>query len=203
MRQTALRFDHFWPTDPSGDHRCITLSNMTRSTTLEKSKALSPLRLIAVALVTAVSLVGLPQIATAANPALVKLTVHYQRSDNDYTNWNLWLWRNSSGTDSDVSKTGVPFTGSDDFGKLVTVEIDNMDKFENIGLIVRKGEWLAKDVSADRFISKIKEDGTVEIWLRQNDPVIYYEIPTGAVPEPAGNKLAKLYDSADFASKYT
>lgn len=177
---------------------------MTRSTALDKSKALSPLRLIAVALVAAVSLVGLPHIATAANPALVKLTVHYQRSDNDYTNWNLWLWRNvASGSDSDVSKTGVPFTGSDDFGKLVTVEIDNMDKFENIGLIVRKGEWLAKDVSADRFISKIKEDGTVEIWLRQNDPVIYYEIPTGAVPEPAGNKLAKLYDSADFASKYT
>ena len=203
MRQTALRFDHFWPTDPSGDHRCITLSNMTRSTTLEKSKALSPLRLIAVALVTAVSLVGLPHIATAANPALVKLTVHYQRSDNDYTNWNLWLWRNSSGTDSDVSKTGVPFTGSDDFGKLVTVEIDNMDKYENIGMIVRKGEWLAKDVAADRFISKIKEDGTVEIWVRQNDPVIYYEKPTGAVPEPAGNKLAKLYDSADFTAKYT
>ena len=146
---------------------------------------------------------GLPAVSSAANPALVKLTVHYQRSDNDYTNWNLWLWRNSSGTDSDVSKTGVPFTGSDDFGKLVTVEIDNMDKFENIGLIVRKGEWLAKDISADRFISKFKEDGTVEIWLRQNDPVIYYEIPTGAVPEPAGNKLAKLYDSADFTSKYT
>ena len=82
---------------------------MTRSTTLNKSKALSPLRLIAVALVAAVSLVGLPHIATAANPALVKLTVHYQRSDNDYTNWNLWLWRNvASGSDSDVSKTGVP-----------------------------------------------------------------------------------------------
>jgi pullulanase len=203
MRQTALRFDHFWPTDPSGDHRCITLSNMTRSTTLEKSKALSPIRLITVALVAAVTLVGLPHIATAANPALVKLTVHYQRSDNDYTNWNLWLWRNSSGTDSDVSKTGVPFTGSDDFGKLVTVEIDNMDKYENIGMIVRKGEWLAKDVAADRFISKIKEDGTVEIWVRQNDPVIYYEKPTGEVPEPAGNKLAKLYDSADFTAKYT
>jgi pullulanase len=146
---------------------------------------------------------GLPAVSSAANPALVKLTIHYQRSDNDYTNWNLWLWRNSSGTDSDVSKTGVPFTGSDDFGKLVTVEIDNMDKFENIGMIVRKGEWLAKDVAADRFISKIKDDGTAEIWVRQNDPVIYYEKPTGAVPEPAGNKLAKLYDSADFTAKYT
>jgi pullulanase len=177
---------------------------MTRLTSPEKSKALSPLRFIAIALAAAVTLVGLPHIATAANPALVKLTVHYQRSDNDYTNWNLWLWRNvATGTDSDVNKTGVPFTGSDDFGKTVTVEIDNMDKFENIGIIVRKGEWVAKDVSADRFISKIKEDGTVEIWLRQGDPVISYERPTGAIQEPAGSKLAKLYDSADFAAKYT
>jgi hypothetical protein len=126
---------------------------MSRLSSPEKTKALSPFRLIAIALAAVVTLVGLPHIATAANPALVKLTVHYQRSDNDYTNWNLWLWRNvATGTDSDVNKAGVPFTGSDDFGKSVTVEIDNMDKCENIGIIVRKGEWVAKDVSADRFI---------------------------------------------------
>jgi pullulanase len=177
---------------------------MSRLSSPEKTKALSPFRLIAIALAAVVTLVGLPHIATAANPALVKLTVHYQRSDNDYTNWNLWLWRNvATGTDSDVNKAGVPFTGSDDFGKSVTVEIDNMDKFENIGIIVRKGDWVAKDVSADRFISKIKEDGTVEIWLRQNDSVIHYEKPSGAIQEAAGTKLAKLYDSADFAAKYT
>jgi len=177
---------------------------MSRLSSPEKTKALSPFRLIAIALAAVVTLVGLPHIATAANPALVKLTVHYQRSDNDYTNWNLWLWRNvTTGTDSDVNKAGVPFTGSDDFGKSVTVEIDNMDKFENIGIIVRKGEWVAKDVSADRFITKIKEDGTAEIWLRQNDSVIHYEKPSGAIQEAAGTKLAKLYESADFAAKYT
>ncbi len=177
---------------------------MSRLSSPEKSRVLTPIRLIAIALAAVVTLVGLPHIATAANPALVKLTVHYQRSDNDYTNWNLWLWRNvTTGTDSDVNKAGVAFTGSDDFGKVVTVEIDNMDKFENIGIIVRKGEWVAKDVSADRFITKIKEDGTAEIWLRQNDSVIHYEKPSGAIQEAAGTKLAKLYDSADFAAKYT
>jgi hypothetical protein len=46
---------------------------MTRVTSPAKSKALSPLRFIAVALVAAVTLVGLPHIATAANPAM-KLT---------------------------------------------------------------------------------------------------------------------------------
>ena len=147
---------------------------------------------------------GLPAVSSAANPALVKLTVHYQRADSEYTGWNLWLWKNvTTGTDIDVNKAGVTFTESDDFGKVARVDVEGMDKFESIGIIVRKGEWAAKDVSADRFITKFKEDGTSEIWLRQGDPVIYYEKPTGAIQEPAGSKLAKLYDSADFAAKYT
>lgn len=148
--------------------------------------------------------VGLPAIATAANPATITLTVHYQRPGADYDTWNLWLWRNlGTGTDAEVNKDGVKFTGDDDFGKVVTVEINNMDKYENVGIIVRKGEWAAKDVTADRFITKFGADGKTEIWLRQADPVIYYEKPTGEVVVPTGSKQAKLYDSPEFAAKYT
>jgi len=148
--------------------------------------------------------VGLPAIATAANPATVTLTVHYQRPGADYDTWNLWLWRNlGTGTDAEVNKDGVKFTGDDEFGKVVTVEINNMDKYENVGIIVRKGEWAAKDVTADRFITKFGADGKTEIWLRQADPVIYYEKPTGEVAVPTGSKQAKLYDSPEFAAKYT
>jgi hypothetical protein len=89
MRLAALRFDHFWRTDPSGNRRCITFASMTRLTSPNKSKALSPLRLIAVALVAAVTLVGLPHFAAAANPALVKLTVHYQRADSEVMQHSL------------------------------------------------------------------------------------------------------------------
>ena len=100
---------------------------------------------------------GLPAVSSAANPALVKLTVHYQRADSEYTGWNLWLWKNvTTGTDVDVNKAGVAFTESDDYGKIARVDIYGMDKFENVGIIVRKGEWVAKDVSADRFITKFK-----------------------------------------------
>ena len=148
--------------------------------------------------------VGLPAIATAANPATITLTVHYQRPGADYDTWNLWLWRNlGTGTDAEVNKDGVKFSGDDEFGKVVTVEINNMDKFDNIGIIVRKGEWAAKDVTADRFITKFGADGKTEIWLRQADPVIYYEKPTGEVAVPTGSKQAKLYDSPEFAAKYT
>lgn len=157
--------------------------------------------LVAIAVMAAV---GLPAIATAANPATVTLTVHYQRPGADYDTWNLWLWRNvGTGSDAEVNKDGVKFSGDDAYGKVVTVSIDNMDKYENVGIIVRKGEWAAKDITADRFITKFGADGKTEIWLRQADPVIYYEKPSGEVAVPAGSKLAKLYDSADFISKYT
>jgi len=147
---------------------------------------------------------GVPSIASAANPETVKLTVHYQRVEADYTSWNLWLWKNvATGTDVDVSKTGVQFTGDDAYGKVATIEITGMDKFDNLGIIVRKGEWLSKDVPDDRFITKFGADGVTEIWLRQSDPTIYYTLPTTPAPVAAGNKLAKLYDSPDFASKYT
>lgn len=113
------------------------------------------------------------------NPETIKLTVHYKRSLGDYENWNLWLWRNSTaGSDTDVNSAGVVFTGDDAFGKFVTLDITGMDKFDNIGFIVRKGDWLSKDIEYDRFITKFKADGTAEIWLVQGNPVIYDEAPT-------------------------
>jgi pullulanase len=146
---------------------------------------------------------GLPAIATAI-PGTVNLTVHYQRPSSDYQGWNLWLWKNlTSGSDVDVDTNGVNFTADDDFGKIANVTIDGMASFENIGIIVRKGVWLDKDFGDDRFISNIPDDGNVEIWLRQGDPTIHYEVPTTPIPENPNIELAKLYDSDQFAAKYT
>ena len=148
--------------------------------------------------------IGFPSISSAANPETVKLTVHYQRTEADYASWNLWIWKNMlTGADVDVNKAGVQFTGEDAYGKIATVDIPGMDKFDNLGIIVRKGEWLSKDVPDDRFITKFGADGVTEIWLRQNDPTIYYALPTTPAPVAAGNKLAKVYDAPDFAAKYT
>ena len=159
---------------------------------------------VAVSSILTILAVGLPGVSHAANPETVKLTVHYQRVDADYTSWNLWLWKNmATGTDSDVNKAGVQFTGEDAYGKIATVEITGMDKFDNLGVIVRKGEWLSKDIPDDRFITKFGSDGVTEIWLRQGDPTIHYALPTTPPPVAVGNKLAKLYDSDDFAKKYT
>ena len=161
-------------------------------------------KLSAFSSILAVLIVGFPAISNAANPETIKLTVHYQRTEPDYATWNLWIWKNMlTGADVDVNKAGVQFTGDDAYGKIATVDITGMDKFDNLGIIVRKGEWLSKDVPDDRFITKFGADGVTEIWLRQNDPTIYYALPTTPAPVAAGNKLAKLYDSPEFAEKYT
>ena len=146
---------------------------------------------------------GLPAIASAI-PATINLTVHYQRPGGDYQGWNLWIWKNlTSGADVDVDANGVTFTSADDFGKIATVKVDGMDKFENLGIIVRKGAWDSKDMGDDRFITNIPENGNVEIWLRQGDPTIHYSIPTTPIPANPAIEFGKLYDSAEFAAKYT
>ena len=144
-----------------------------------------------------------PAIASGV-PTNINLTVHYQRPGGDYQNWNLWLWKNLSGPgDVDVDSNGVAFTSQDEFGKIAKVQIDGMDKFENIGIIVRKGSWESKDIGEDRFITQIPANGIVEIWLRQGDPTIHYAIPTTPIPKnPVLDQIA-LYDSPEFSSKFT
>jgi len=166
--------------------------------------SLKKMRITALLAIASIVGVVLPSIAQAANPATISLTVHYQRPESDYTGWNLWLWKNlATGSDVDVNSNGVTFTSDDAFGKIATVEILGMDKFDDIGIIVRKGSWDAKDVETDRFIKQIPVDGKVEIWLRQGDPQIYYQIPTEPAPVNTGKAKSKIFDSADFISKYT
>jgi hypothetical protein len=157
------------------------------------------------ALIAIVSLLSfcLPAIAQAI-PSTVTLTVHYQRPNADYQGWNLWLWKNLSGPgDVDVNTNGIEFTSNDDFGKIAKVTITGMDKFESIGIIVRKGSWEAKDIEADRFITQFKPDGNVEIWLRKGDPTIHYSIPTAPAVENPAVSQSKVFDSKEFANKYT
>ncbi len=124
-------------------------------------------------------LLWVPQVANAA-PSTVHLTVHYQRPGDDYTGWNLWLWKNVAGTAGDVavSTNGVEFNGTDSFGKVLTIDITGMQNFDNIGFILRLNNWSSKDISDDRFVSNFDSNGNAEIWLIQSDTQIYTSAPT-------------------------
>lgn len=99
------------------------------------------------------------------------LIVHYQRGDDDYKDWNLWLWEDSG------EGTAVEFEFEDDFG---VVLVANMSaSTTTAGFIVRTNNW-DKDVSEDRFIDL--NDGVTEIWLYSEDATIYSEVPEGYEP---------------------
>lgn len=120
--------------------------------------------------------------AAALESDTVNLTIHYQRPAGDYENWNVYLWRNddAANKDQEVDPNGFKFESDDAFGKVAKIKVTGMKPYKNLGLIIRKGAWVAKDVSVDRFIEKFDANGNAEIWLIQGDPTIYTSSPVVA-----------------------
>ena len=117
------------------------------------------------------TLVSVTSPSAAALPESTEVTIHYHRFDGDYKDWNLWLWPKGG--------NGAPYSFSDEdsFGKVAKVKVPGTASVDEIGIIVRLGEWVSKDVAEDRFIKTFK-DGRAEIWLIQSDATIYDSRPT-------------------------
>lgn len=105
----------------------------------------------------------------------VKLTVHYQRKNQDYEGWNLWLWAQGGQGEQ------LDFTGEDDFGKIL--EVTKSSDSGSFGFIVRKENWEEKDVDKDRFMEVSGNEA--EIWLVEGDETIYTEEPVKEIETPA------------------
>jgi pullulanase len=143
--------------------------------------------------------------ARAALPDTVHLTIHYQRTASDYKDWNAYLWKDLPGTanDKEVSAAGISFTGKDAFGVIATTDVTGMATFDQVGFIIRLGAWVQKEGGTDRFISTFDANGSAEIWIRQGDKTVYTSAPSGAIPTNPVVAQAKIFDSVDFATKYT
>ncbi|KSU84407.1 pullulanase [Fictibacillus enclensis] len=107
-------------------------------------------------------------------PAYEKFNVkvHYFRYDNQYDGWNLWTWpENGEGK-------AVQFTKDDAFGKVATIEMENLKDVHKLGFIVRKSipgnDWAEKEFN-DRYVTKFKEDGSAEVWIAQGQERLYYD----------------------------
>ena len=96
--------------------------------------------------------------ASAENNAIV----HYYRYGHDYADWNLWGW-----VPGEEGKS-FPFLEEDDFGRRVVVSLKDPQPF---GLLLRKGEWEARDVTTDRHLLP----GMHEVWLIEGDDKIYFD----------------------------
>jgi pullulanase len=98
-----------------------------------------------------------------ADSSSTNVIIHYYRFNSDYSNWNLWLWpKNGDGS-------GYDFSGSDSYGKVANVNVPGTP--DEVGLIVRKGNWEAKDIDSDRYIDLSKGH---EVWLVQGINNVFY-----------------------------
>ena len=110
-----------------------------------------------------------------ADQAVSEIYVHYYRYGGDYDNWNLWAWQDLpeslDGSDYDFveDETAAEYN----FGGVVTV-IDIDETFPDIttlGFIVRKGDWLEKDIDSDRKVEipAMTSNGQLHIYLVEGD----------------------------------
>ncbi|HYX25752.1 MAG TPA: pullulanase-associated domain-containing protein, partial [Thermoanaerobaculia bacterium] len=111
----------------------------------------------------------LPGASIARADTNTTLIVHYHRFANDYgpmdtsSGWNLWLWPYQPAAGNGVA---YPFDGKDAFGEVSHDTIPGANT--QVGLIVRLGDWQAKDISNDRHVDTPNQHA--EIWLIQGDP---------------------------------
>ncbi|HRS31176.1 MAG TPA: pullulanase-associated domain-containing protein, partial [Bacilli bacterium] len=103
---------------------------------------------------------------SAEEKATDTLVVHYFRYQNDYTGWNFWIWPyqpvSGGGAAYQLAKDGPDFL-LDDFGAYAVIKLDetNISANATAGIIVRRGEWVEKDIAVDRhfFIPAKSENG--------------------------------------------
>jgi pullulanase len=110
-----------------------------------------------------------PRVAPALKPADFDaarlLVVHYRRLDDNYTDWNLWAW-----VEGQEGKA-IQFADVDSFGRYAVVPLP--DGAAQAGIIVRKGEWVQKDIDQDRFVKLPADQSVTEVWLVSGDATIY------------------------------
>lgn len=79
------------------------------------------------------------------------LYIHYQRSDQRYTGWNIWLWAEGK------EGASIKFTGTDEFGVYAAIDISKYSDVQKFGFIIRKSipgnDWAQKEGDNDRYIS--------------------------------------------------
>lgn len=92
------------------------------------------------------------------------LIVHYHRPDGDYADWNLWAW-----ADGEAGQR-YDFFGETEFSRYAVLAFPI--EVPLVGMIVREGEWVSKDVDRDRF-ARLSRGGIAEIWLVAGDERVF------------------------------
>ncbi len=116
------------------------------------------LRKLLLSLLLAITLIFTFDISGVFASTADTLVIHYHRYDNEYSDWDLWLWpEGNEGSD-------YAFNGSDSYGTKATIDLSStsLNGADSIGILIKDGSW-AKDYEADRFIDMTNPNGSGEV----------------------------------------
>ena len=104
------------------------------------------------------------------------MVLHYFRYAGDYSDgWNYWLWPEAGAGGSFAFDTNEGGVVTDSWGSVATIDLATFTA-DRIGFIIRKGEWVKKDIDKDRFIDvpETVEGGILHVYLVEGDERIGY-----------------------------
>lgn len=100
-------------------------------------------------------------IAALEDSVVPHIRLVYEREDQNYDGWNVWVW-NTGAQDGQIDFTEFQN------GKAIA-EINVGPDAQQVGFIVRKGDWEEKDVDMDRFIYVNTRDPITKVYVKSGE----------------------------------
>jgi len=132
------------------------------------------------------------------------MVLHYFRYAGDYSDgWNYWLWPEGGAGGSFAIDTDENGVITDAFGSVATIDLATFTA-DRIGFIIRKGEWVKKDIDKDRFIDipETVEGGILHVYLVEGDERIGYSLTDPNGPDKT-DKILSGYFTAMRTIRFT
>ena len=95
------------------------------------------------------------------------LKIHYHRYNKNYSDWTLWTWL-------DETKKEIQPSGSDDYGLIFLVNINEYPDMGNINMLPKFKNWENKDNPNRAWIRTMPR----EIWIIESDGNMYMKAPS-------------------------
>ncbi len=86
------------------------------------------------------------------------IEVEYERPNQDYRGWNLWVWG------SVLGHRQVDFDRFENGRAIARIQIAPDET--NIGFIIRLKDWQAKDIDTDRYIFVDTKQDSMKVLIK-------------------------------------
>ncbi len=97
------------------------------------------------------------------------LRIHYQRKDDDYDNWVLWLWNDTTWESESGWPDGMEPNGKDEFG--VYWDVPLIEDASNLGFLIVNEKTQTKDGEQDKGFTMLDEYN--QVYVFEGDSKVY------------------------------